>query len=202
MDVYEVIQTRKSTRNYESTPVPKETLEKILEAGRIAPSAVNIQPWHFIVVTSQEKRKALSKGMFAHFLASAPVVVALCSDEKASSDWYAVDASLAGENIVLAATAEGLGTCWVGSFEEENVRTILNVPLNLRVIALLAIGYAKDRIDVTSKLSHLIHRRKSLEDIVSWESYDKKTNNLKKSIPLFSLYSRIILASTVLAPSG
>jgi nitroreductase len=93
MDVFEAIQKRKSVRSYESTPVPKETLAKLLEAARIAPSANNTQPWHFIIVTNSEKRKELSKGTYAKFLANVPVVIVACGDMKASPDWYAVDTS-------------------------------------------------------------------------------------------------------------
>lgn len=87
MDVFEAVQKRKSVRSYESKSVPKETLLKLLEAARIAPSANNTQPWHFVVVTDNEKRKELSKGIFAKFLANVPVVFVACGDMKASPDW-------------------------------------------------------------------------------------------------------------------
>ncbi len=174
MDVLEAIQKRKSTRKYEQKEIPKATLEKLLEAARLSPSAKNIQPWHFIVVTDREKRKALSKGMFAKFIKDTPAVIALCGNEKASPDWYVVDVALAGENMVIAATAEGLGTCWVGSFDEAEVKQLLGVPENLRVVALLAVGYGAEKIDLTAKLNHLIRPRKKLDEIVSWEKYGNK----------------------------
>lgn len=174
MDVFEALQKRRSVRSYQTKPVPKELIEKLLDAARISPSAKNLQPWHFIVVTETKTRNALSKGMFAHFVKDAPVVIALCGDEQASPDWYMVDVSLAGENMVLAATAEGLGTCWVGSFDEADVKTVLKLPVHFRVIALLAVGYPKEKLDLTAKLNHLIRRRKTLPDIVSWEIYGKQ----------------------------
>ena len=125
MDTFEAITKRKSVRAYEATPVPKETLEKILEAARLAPSAARVQPWHFIVVTEAEKRKELSKGMFAKFLAEAPMVIVACGDTKASPDWCYIDVAIAVENMVLAATNEGLGTCWIGSFDEGQVKKLL-----------------------------------------------------------------------------
>ncbi len=128
MDVFEAIQKRKSIRAYETTPVPEETVKKILEAARLAPSAVNFQPWHFIVVTGSEKRKDLSKGVFAKFLAETPVVIVACGDTKASPKWCSIDVAIAVENMVLAATAEGLGTCWVGSFDENQVKALLKIP--------------------------------------------------------------------------
>ncbi len=149
-----------------------------MEAARFSPSAKNLQPWHFIVVTEAEKRKALSKGIFAKFLAETPAVIVLCGDEKASPDWYVVDVALAGENIVLAATAEGLGTCWVGSFDEKEVRVLLGIPENLRVVALMAVGYAKEKISITTKMIHFIRRRKTLGEIASWEVYGQKLESV------------------------
>jgi len=108
MDVFEAVQERRSIRAYQDKPVPREILEKILEAARLAPSARNAEPWHFIAVTSSEKRKALSGGRFAKFLTQTPIVIVACGDKEASPDWYAIDVALAVENMVLTATNEGL----------------------------------------------------------------------------------------------
>ena len=118
MDVFEAIEKRRSIRNYEPTSVPKDKLEKILEAAILAPSASNLQPRHFIVVTDAEKRRVLSGGIFAKFLNQSPVVIVACGDDKKAPKWYAIDVAIATENMVLAATGEGLGTCWIGSFDE------------------------------------------------------------------------------------
>jgi nitroreductase len=174
MDVFEAIQKRKFNRSFEPTVVSKEALEKLLEAARFSPSAKNIQPWHFIVVTDAKKRKALSKGLFAKFLADTPAVIVLCGDQTASPDWYVVDVALAGENMVLAATAEGLDTCWVSSFDEKDVKALLGIPESLCVVALLAVGYAKEKISITAKVIHLIRRRKTLSEIASWEVHGQK----------------------------
>jgi nitroreductase len=175
MDVFEAIQKRKSVRSYESTPVPKETLAKLLEAARIAPSANNTQPWHFIIVTNSEKRKELSKGTYAKFLANVPVVIVACGDMKASPDWYAVDTSLALENMVLTATGEGLGTCCVGSFDEGQVKKLLGLPENFSVIALLAVGYAHEKEGLTTKFYRLVNRKlKELQEIASLEEYGQR----------------------------
>jgi len=175
MDVYEAIQKRKSTRDYEQTSVPREMLLKILEAGRIAPSAGNRQPWQFIVVTDAEKRKELSKGRFAKFLVNVPMVIVACGDMKVSPNWHAVDVSLAVENIILAATAEGLGTCCVGSFSEENVKKALGIPGTLSVVLMLAVGFSQDKQSFMSRVTRLATgRRKKLGDIVSFEAYGKK----------------------------
>ncbi len=171
LDVFEAIQKRKSARSYEATPVSKETLGVVLEAGRLAPSAKNIQPWHFIVVTDKNRRKALSKGVYAKFLGEVPAVIVLCGDQEASPDWYVVDVALAGENMVLAATNEGLGTCWVGSFDEKDIQNQLGIPANMRVVALMAVGYAKEKESIARRILSLVQRRKTLTEITSWEMY-------------------------------
>jgi nitroreductase len=171
MDVYEAIHNRKSIRAYAETPVPKETLERILEAGRVAPSAANRQPWHFIVVTDSEKRKVISKGPFAKFVTESPVVIVGCGDTRASPKWYMVDVSIALENIVLAATCEGLGTCWIGGFVEEEVKRLLEIPENFKIVALLSVGYPREKLDIGRTILKVVHKRKSLQEIVSQEKY-------------------------------
>ncbi len=173
MEVFESIEKRRSIRNYEPTAVPKEKLEKILEAARLAPSASNFQPRHFIVVTDAERREALSTGMFAGFLKKAPVLIVACGDDKKAPKWYAIDVAIAVENMVLAATGEGLGTCWIGSFDENKVRNVLKIPENLRVIVLLAVGYPSGKESLASKALRLVRKRKSLDEIVSLEEYGK-----------------------------
>jgi len=173
MDVFEAIQERRSIRAYQDMPVPSEKLEKILEAARLAPSARYAEPWHFIAVTDKETRKILSKGRYAKFCAEAPLVIVACGDKKASPDWYAVDVSLAVENMVLTAQSEGLGTCCVGSFDEAEVKQTVKVPDNYEVIVMLAVGYPRGKLDVGSKLLHLARPRKSLSDVVSEEAFGK-----------------------------
>jgi nitroreductase len=176
MDMFEAIQTRRSVRAYESRAIPEETLLRILEAGRIAPSAGNIQPWHFIVVTDGEKRRILSKGVFAGFLTQAPTVIVACGDAKASPKWHVVDVSIALENMVLAATGEGLGTCWIGSFSEEEVKALLEIPENYRVVALLAVGYPRKKLEIGRKLLQTFLKRKKITEIVSSEKFGERTS--------------------------
>lgn len=171
MDVFEAIQKRKSVRAYEAKPVPREVVEKILEAGRLAPSANNIQPWHFIVVTDIEKRKVISLGPNSKFLTEAPVVIVGCGDKQASPNWNKVDVSIALENMVLAATAEGLGTCWIGWFHEVKVKVLLEIPDHYTVVALLAVGYSREKLDPDRKLLQIVHKRKAISEIVSAEKY-------------------------------
>jgi nitroreductase len=174
MDVFEAVQERRSIRAYQDKPVPREKLEKILEAARLAPSARNAEPWHFIAVTDAEKRKALSKGIYAKFLVQTPLVIVACGDKKASPDWYAIDVALAVENMVLTATSEGLGTCCVGSFSEKDVKALLKVPENFEVLLLLAVGYAKEKVDLSSKFLQLMRARKILSEVASEEEFGKR----------------------------
>ena len=173
MDVFEAIQERRSIRAYQDTPVPRDKLEKILEAARLAPSARNTEPWHFIAVTDAEKRKILSKGTYAKFCAEAPLVIVACGDKKASPDWYAIDVSLAVENIILTATSEGLSTCCVGSFDEKEVQETLKAPDNFEVLLLLAVGYSREKLDLSRKLVHLARPRKNLSEVASEETFGK-----------------------------
>jgi nitroreductase len=173
MDVFEAIEERHSIRAYEDTPVPREKLERILEAARLAPSARNVEPWHFIVVTDKEKSKALSRGLYAKFLSQAPVVIVACGDKKASPEWYAIDVALAVENMVLVAVSEGLGTCCVGSFNEKDIKATLKIPPNFEVLVMLAVGYPKEKLDLSSKLLRLVRTRKILSEVASEDEYGK-----------------------------
>jgi nitroreductase len=173
MDVFETIQERHSIRNYQDTPVPREVLEKILEAGRLAPSAKNLEPWHFIAVTEAEKRKALSRGIWAKFLTESPLVIVACGDRQASPKWYVIDVGLAVENMVLTAVSMGLGTCCVGSFSDKDVKTALKIPKNFEVLLMLAVGYPSGKIDLSSKLLNIVRTRKNLSEVASEEEFDR-----------------------------
>ena len=174
MDTFEAILARKSVRAYEPKPVPKEVLEKILEAGLMAPSAGNIKPWRFIVVTDADKRNVISRGPFAKFVTQAPVVIVACGDSKASAKWHVVDVSIAVENMVLAATSLGLGTCWIGGFIENEVRKLLEIPEQFKIVVLLSVGYPRKKVDLGRALIKLVRRRKKLDEIVSVEKFGEK----------------------------
>jgi len=150
MDVYEAIRTRKSVRSYEDRPVEPEKLRRVLEAARLAPSARNDQEWRFVVVTDPEKRKRLAgEASGQHFIAEAPVVIAACAETdgrvmRCGQKSYPIDVAIAIDHLTLAATAEGLGTCWIGSFDPEAVRRILGIPRSVEVVELLPLGYPRD----------------------------------------------------------
>jgi nitroreductase len=141
LDVFEAIKTRRSIRKYKPDSIPDEKLKMILEAARLAPSAANRQPWRFVVVRDVERKKALAKvANNQTFLADATVIVTAIGDPEITTRWYEKDPMIAVEHMALAAAALGYGTCWIGAFNEEEVKRLLNIPEGMRVIALLPIG--------------------------------------------------------------
>jgi len=161
----EVLEKRRSIRKYKNTPVSREKIIKILEAARIAPSAGHRQPWHFIVVENKNTIKKLAKQEWA---ATAPVMIVGLADREASPSWYINDLGVAFEHIVLAATDLGLGTCWMGqSNREDLVKSLLDIPDNFKVVALTTLGVSDETPGPKE--------RKSLDSIVSWEKYGSKS---------------------------
>ncbi len=141
MDTLEAIMSRRSIRRYREGRIPDEDLRKILEAGRQAPSAGNRQPWHFVVIRDPEvKRQVAAACSNQMWMASADVIVAGVGLPEVSEKWYAVDVTIALQNMILAATSLGYGTCWIGAFDEGKVKEILGVPPEARVVALTPIG--------------------------------------------------------------
>ncbi|MFB0543155.1 MAG: nitroreductase family protein [Candidatus Bathyarchaeia archaeon] len=172
MEVFEAIKARHSVRSYTSDPVPDEVLMKLLEAARMAPSAGNFQPWRFIVVKSQEKRERIARGgMWARFASEAPIVIVAIGDTK--SKFYIHDTCIALEHLVLTATSEGLGTCWIGSFNEEDLKEMLKIPDKFKVVALVSIGYPAKSRTLMSTFLHLFRPRKKLEEIAYLEEYGR-----------------------------
>ncbi len=167
MNLYDTIFARRSIRGYSDEPVPADALMRILEAARIAPSACNNQPWHFFVVRDAETRRRLFPNNHQAWAAAAPVVLVACSlpgqawvrkwDNKNHAD---VDLAIAMEHVVLAATEEGLGSCWICAFDPAVIRTVLALPTEMEPVAITPLGYGT----ATAGPTH----RKSLEEIVSW----------------------------------
>lgn len=154
MNFLELVQTRRSLRTYQDKPVEQEKLEYILECARLAPSWKNMQCWRFIVVDDAAGRAALADSMGESnpgrkALTGAPIVIVLCAVPKESEVWEGkdymmLDAGLAMEHLILAATEQGLGTCWQGLFTEEKIRKSLNIPSDVRVLAMTPLGYAAE----------------------------------------------------------
>lgn len=171
MEVREAIEKRRSVRAYEDKPIPEEKLRRVLEAARLAPSASNQQPWKFVVVQDVESRKKLARAAGNEsFVGEAPVViaaVALRTDHimRCGVHSYPVDLAIAVDHMTLAAVEEGLGSCWIGAFSQEEVKRILNIPKQYMVVALLPMGYPAEAGGLKS--------RKPLETIVSYETFSE-----------------------------
>ncbi|RLI42266.1 nitroreductase [Candidatus Bathyarchaeota archaeon] len=141
MEVFDAIKLRRSIRKYKPSAIPDEHLKKILEAARLAPSAGNRQPWRFIIVRSSEGKKLLAEAARNQmFLEDAGVIIVALADTKTSPRWCKQDTMIAVENMVLASTSLGYGTCWIGAFEEERIKRLLGIPEKMVVVALLPIG--------------------------------------------------------------
>ena len=150
MNVYDAIKKRKSVRAYLDKAVEKEKLTRIMEAARLAPSAGNRQEWRFVVVTDREKREELAvRAAGQRFVGEASVVIACCAETdehvmQCGLESFPIDLAITIDHITLAAVAEGLGTCWIGAFDESVAREILDIPQSIRVVQLLPLGYPVD----------------------------------------------------------
>ena len=161
MDLFEAIRHRRSIRAYTRQNVSEEEVEKLIDAARWAPSAGNIQPWEFIIIRDAKiKQKLTTAALDQTFIEEAPIVIVVCADEVRSNEGYGnrgatlyclQDTAAAIQNISLAAHALGLGTCWVGAFREELVKKALNVPMNVRPVAIIPVGHAAEKPIARSK---------------------------------------------------
>ncbi len=169
MDVFSAISGRYSVRGYKETEVEEEKLRKVLEAARLSPSASNRQDWKFVVVKDQDAKKKLARAAFNQsFIAEAPIVIVACgTSPKLMMDCgqptHTVDVSIAVAYLILEAYELGLGTCWIGAFKEDEVKRILGVPKDVRVVAMTPLGYPDEPPSPKS--------RKRLEEIAVFEKY-------------------------------
>lgn len=166
MEMIEAIKTRRSIRQYKDKPIPKDVLEKLVDVARFAPTARNVQPWEFIVITSPETLKKIGElAENARFVAGAAACIAIfCAETK----YYLEDGSAATQNILLAATALGIGSCWVAGDKKpycSQMSNLLNVPPTFKLVSLIALGYPG------AKNSFHIADKKSLEDVIHWEGF-------------------------------
>jgi nitroreductase len=169
MDFLELVEARYSVRSYQDKPVPEDMLSRVLEAVRLAPSGANRQPWRFVVVRDAETRNRLAVACNGQqFIAQAPVVIAGCGlmpDRimRCGIPGDPIDLAIAMEHLALAATAEGLGTCWIGAFDQDKVRAVLGVPESARVVEVMTLGYPADTPNAKN--------RKALEEIVCYDTW-------------------------------
>jgi nitroreductase len=168
MDFQELIRVRRSIRGFRPDPVPEDVLQRVLSAGRIAPTACNLQPFQLIVVTSAETRHRMQAVYARDWFRQAPVIVVGCGEPakawKRNDGWNAVEIDLAIvlDHIILAATEEGLGTCWVCAFDEAKAKEMLGVPPEVRILAMTPLGYPADspRPVGRKRLAELVRRER------------------------------------------
>ena len=170
MDVFTAIHQRRSVRAYKKEDVEEDKLRKILEAARLSPSASNRQEWKFIVVKNKETRRKLADAALRQsFIEEAPAVIVACATETKAvmlcgQPAYTVNVSIACAFMILQAYELGLGTCWIGAFQEDEVKEILKIPESVRVVAMIPLGYPNQPSSQRS--------RKGLDQIVCFERYE------------------------------
>ena len=173
MELTEAIQGRRSIRKYKNQPIPDETVTQLIEAATYAPSAGNLQPWHFIIAKNPNAKKKLAEAAYnqAH-VEQAPIVIVVCADEKQAQPRYSKrgtnlyciqDTAAATQNILLTAYSLGLGTCWIGAFDEEQAKQAINAPEGVRPVAMIPVGYA----DVTPRP----RARKPLNEVCRFDGF-------------------------------
>ena len=181
MALQDLIRQRRSIRRYIDRPVERDKILTCLEAARLAPSACNSQPWKFIVVDDKELKNELCdkafKGLYSinSFARKAPVIIAIVSEKSKflariggkirGTQYYLIDIGIAGEHLVLQAEELGLGTCWIGWFDEQAVKSLLHIPRNKRVEVLISLGYTD------GKGSSRRHDREHLNQVACFNSY-------------------------------
>jgi len=173
MDFLELAKLRYSSRKYKDKEIEKTKLDYVLEAGRVAPSANNTQPWVFIVVRGKNRNK-LRDCYHREWFNSAPVYVVICGNHQQSwkrsadgKDHCDIDASIATDHMTLAATQKGLASCWVCNFYKEMVVELLKLPDHIEPIAILSLGYPDD--EVNEKRNDT--KRKKFNDMVYYEEF-------------------------------
>ncbi len=149
MTLLDIIHKRYSCRAYHEKPVEQEKLYQLFEAARLAPSAINTQDWRFVVVTDNQIKKQLAQTTNRpDVFEKAGAIIAACSNSdhvmRCGQPIAPIDVAIALEHIALQAAELGLGTCWIGSFKAEKVRTILSIPDDIQIIELMTVGYPAD----------------------------------------------------------
>ena len=181
MDLMELIATRHSVRDYLPDPIPEEILKQILEAGRLAPSARNRQPWRYIVFTSNDDIKELSLrcgliGLSNIFIRKAPCLIVACADTNYNvrinhQDYYLLDTAISVQQMVLTAWSFGIGSCWIAAFSEKTLKKYLQLPDSWRIVALLPLGYPAEKKTLYTQALSVFPKSKnrlSLDKIVTY----------------------------------
>jgi nitroreductase len=165
----DLVHKRFSVRAYEPAPVPEESLAAVLEAGRLAPSAANKQPWHFVVVRDAARRQELGAAYGREWFWKAPAIIVVCVEPakawvRADGKNYAdVDGAIAMDHMTLCAADLGLGTCWIGAFDTARLRRVLGLPAGVEPVAMTPLGKPAEPVRAKS--------RKALKEIIRQEKW-------------------------------
>ena len=166
MEFKELIESRYSVRAYQPTPVEDEKLHQVLEAARLAPTAANRQPFRLIVITTQGRESELQRIYSRGWFTQAPLIICACAVPEEGwvrmdgKPYVDVDVTIAMDHLILAAAAEGLGTCWIGAFKPDKLRELLGIPPELEPVALTPLGYPDQQPEPGA--------RKALEDMIEF----------------------------------
>lgn len=170
MKVIEEITARRSIREYTPQPVEREKLDRILEAGRLAPTARNQQDWRILIVSEKQLKDRLIDEASPHqlFLKQAPLILAACALNpdyvmRCGHPAFLIDLAIVLEHIALQAVREGLATCWIGSFDEGRAKSVLQIPEPVRIVELMSLGYPATFPDA--------RERKPVQDLYTWEKW-------------------------------
>jgi nitroreductase len=163
MDVFEAAAKRIEVKEYQDKPVSKDTIEKILEAGRLSPSAMNMQPWRFIVVRDKDTlRKISDLSPAGRYIANAAFVIAIAVN--LNDKWYQIDSARAVQSMMLVAWSLGVGSRWVGGIERDEIKKMLKIPKQLHLLTVIPFGYPKHPVKG-------IKNRKPLHEVAYLERY-------------------------------
>jgi nitroreductase len=167
LSLVETILSRRSIRHYEKKEIPDGELNRILEAGRQAPSAANRQPFRLIVITDDGIKKELSKGLFNRFIKNSAFTIVGCANTSdiLTGRWAIVDTTIALQNMVIAAWSMDIGSCWIGDFKEDKVKQILEIPDKWKVVAPVSFGYPSEQPKP--------RRKKSITEIASFNRFSQ-----------------------------
>jgi len=177
MTFLEIAKKRYSCRQYDNRQVEKDKLDLVLEAGRIAPSAVNFQPWHFIVIQDKDNLQSVYKTYHREWFQTAPCVIVICGNHQKSwkrqedgKDHYDIDLASTVHHMTLQATELGLATCWICNFYKDKCIELFNLPDHIEPIVLLPLGYPLDESDPDRHSE----KRNPLSEIVTHEKFELK----------------------------
>lgn len=168
MELNEAIKKRRSIRAYQTKDLPEKVVEKLIEVASYAPSAGNIQPWNFVIIRKAKVIMKLAQAAQQGFIEEAPLVIVICANEKRAEMGYGLrgkglyciqDTAAATQNILLTAYSLGLGTCWVGAFDEDQARKAVNAPKEMRPVAIIPVGYPNESPTQRNRrpISQIIH---------------------------------------------